>query len=59
MIRELIKQKLTEQNVSQKQFAERMNIRPSTLNDYLNERRPLPYDDLERVLIALDLLKQP
>ena len=59
MIRELIKQQLLARNIQQKQFAEQMKIRQSTINDYLSNRRPLPYDDLERVLIALDLLKQP
>ena len=59
MIRDLIKKQLAELGKSNRAFALEMNINYSTFHNFVSGQRPLPYDDLERVLIALDLLKQP
>lgn len=59
MIRELIRNRLNELGISDRKFALKMGINYTTFGNYMRDQRNLPYDDLERVLIDLDLLKQP
>lgn len=59
MIRESIIQSLKAQGVSQRRCALDCAILPQVFNDYLHERRNLPYEALERVLQYLKIEVKP
>ncbi len=54
-IGEIIKESIMQQNLSQKQVAEYLNITPQTLNSYLNGRSMLRLDDFSKLVHLLHL----
>jgi transcriptional regulator with XRE-family HTH domain len=59
MIREAILTALKEQKISQRRCALKNNINYNAFNNFLNNRRPMPVHDIEKVLKYLGLKIRP
>lgn len=55
MIRKALKQKMTDSNMTQKEFSSYLGIAPSNFNAFLNGTRSLPYSTLIKAMEKLNL----
>ena len=52
-LRQVISRKMNEERISRREMAKAIGIHQSSLTNYLNGRRPLPYKYVERILALL------
>ena len=55
MIREAILKALKEKKISQRKCAIDLGLDRANLNNYLKNRRSIPVDDIEKILMYLNL----
>lgn len=59
MIREAIKNRLEELNITQVQLAAELGINRSSLTSQLNGSRPIPFETLEKICEYIGLVLKP
>ncbi len=59
MIREAIKERMRELNISQAKLVQELGLNKGNLSSFISGKRPLPLSDIERICKVLSLELKP
>lgn len=59
MIREAIKERMRELNISQAKLVQELSLNKGNLSSFISGKRPLPLSDIERICDVLGLELKP